>query len=143
MTRDKDEDLSSKWDSLKKRGDLYRRILFIQEKKSDLYLSIHINWFDNYSHRGQEVLYNSINPNNKVLGESIMKEFKKDFNTTRELTTTDLYLYRNTRVSGVLIECGFLSNPEERRLLQEKDYQKKLSNSIKNGVINYMLKTST
>lgn len=142
MTRDKDEDLSSKWDSLKKHGDLYRRILFIQEKKSDLYLSIHINWFDNYSHRGQEVLYNSINPNNKILGDSIMKEFKKDFNTTRELTTTDLYLYRNTRVPGVLIECGFLSNPEERRLLQEKDYQMKLSNSIKNGVINYMLKTS-
>ena len=143
MTREKDEDLSSKWDTLKKRGDLYRRILFIQEKNSDLYLSIHINWFDNPSHKGQEVLYNSINPKNKILGSAIMKEFKKDFNTTRELTTTDLYLYRNTRVPGVLIECGFLSNPEERRLLQEKSYQNKLSNSIKNGVINYMLKIST
>ena len=127
MTRNSDEDLSSKWDSLKKRGDLYRRILFIQEKKSDLYLSIHINWFDNSYHKGQEVLYNSINPNNKILGESLMKEFKKDFNTNRTLTKTDLYLYRNTRVPGVLIECGFLSNPEERRLLQDKDYQYKLS----------------
>ena len=143
MTRDKDEDLSSKWDALKKRGDLYRRILFIQEKKSDLYLSIHINWFDNSYHKGQEVLYNSINPNNKILGESLMKEFKKDFNTNRTLTKTDLYLYRNTRVPGVLIECGFLSNPEERRLLQDKDYQNKLSISIRNGVINYLKEIST
>ncbi len=142
MTRTKDEDLSSKWDSSKKRGDLYRRILFIQEKKSDLYLSIHINWFDNSYHRGQEVLYNSINPKNKILGEKLMEEFKKDFNTKRSLTTTDLYLYRNTRVPGVLIECGFLSNPEDRRLLQDKNYQKKLSISIKNGVLNYLKEVS-
>ena len=47
MTRDSDEDLSSKWDLLKKRGDLYRRILMIsdKEKDTDLYLSIHINWY--------------------------------------------------------------------------------------------------
>ena len=68
----------------------------------------------------------------------VKKEFKKDFNTNRSLVKTDLYLYRNTRVPGVLIECGFLSNPEERRLLQEKDYQYKLSLSIRNGVVNYL-----
>lgn len=139
MTRDKDEDLSSEWDALKKRGDLYRRILFIQEKKSDLYLSIHINWFDNYAHKGPEVLYHSINEDNKVLGEKLMEQFEKDFNTKRTLSQTDLYLYRNTRVPGVLIECGFLSNPEERVLLQDKKYQQKLANSIRNGVINYFL----
>ncbi len=139
MTRDKDDDLSSKWDARKKRGDLYRRILFIQEKKSDLYLSIHINWFNNTWHRGPEVLYHSINPNNKVLGENLMEQFKKDFQTKRTLTTTDLYLYRNTRVPGVLIECGFLSNADERRLLQDKSYQQKLATSIKKGVMNYFL----
>lgn len=138
LIRDKDEDLSSKWDSGKKRGDLYRRILKIQEVKSDLYLSIHLNWFTNSYHQGAEVLYNSINPNNKILGEKIMENFQKDTYTKRKLITTDLYLYRNTRVPGVLIECGFLSNPNERYLLQTEKYQKKVAKVITNGVIEYI-----
>lgn len=139
MVRSDDSDLSSVYDKLKKRGDLYRRILFIgdEAKKTDLYLSIHINWYKNSSWSGAEVLYNSINPNNKILGEIVMQHFKKDLNTKRTLKKTDLYLYRNTRVPGVLIECGFLSNPNERYLLQQSSYQKKLSKSVTNAVIDY------
>ena len=139
IVRSDDSDLSSVYDKLKKRGDLYRRILFIgdEAKKTDLYLSIHINWYKNSSWSGAEVLYNSINPNNKILGEIVMQHFKKDLNTKRTLKKTDLYLYRNTRVPGVLIECGFLSNPNERYLLQQSSYQKKLSKSITNAVIDY------
>lgn len=138
MIREEDEDLSSKWDSGKKRGDLYRRILFIQKVKSDLYLSIHLNWFNNSYHQGAEVLYNPINKNNKILGERIMESFKKNTYTKRKLITTDLYLYRNTRVPGVLIECGFLSNPNERYLLQTEKYQKKVAEVITDGVIEYI-----
>lgn len=139
MIRNDDSDLSSIYDKLKKRGDLYRRILFIgdETKKTDLYLSIHINWYKNTSWGGAEVLYNSINPNNKVLGDSIMKYFKFDLNSKRTLKKTDLYLYRNTRIPGVLIECGFLSNPNERYLLQQESYQEKISNIITKGVIDY------
>lgn len=138
LIREEDEDLSSKWDSGKKRGDLYRRILFIQKVKSDLYLSIHLNWYNNAYHQGAEVLYNPINPNNKILGEKIMESFRENTYTKRKLITTDLYLYRNTRVPGVLIECGFLSNPNERYLLQTEKYQKKVAEVITNGVIEYL-----
>ncbi len=141
LIRSEDEDLSSKWDSAKKRGDLYRRILFIQKVKSDLYLSIHLNWFTNPYHQGAEVLYNPINSNNKILGEKIMENFEKDTYTKRKLITTDLYLYRNTRVPGVLIECGFLSNPNERYLLQTEKYQKKVAQVITNGVMEYIKET--
>lgn len=139
MVRNDDNDLSSIYDKLKKRGDLYRRILFIGEKKkkTDLYLSIHVNWYKNPNWGGAEVLYNNINPNNKILGETIMKHFKKDLNTKRSLKTTSLYLYRNTTVPGVLVECGFLSNPNERYLMQQKKYQEKISKSITNAVIEY------
>ena len=122
----------------KKRGDLYRRILFIQKVKSDLYLSIHLNWYNNSYHQGAEVLYNNINPKNKILGEKIMENFRKDTYTNRKLITTDLYLYRNTRVPGVLIECGFLSNPNERYLLQTEKYQQKVAAVITNGVVEYI-----
>ncbi len=138
MIRDKDVDLSSKYDSRKKRGDLYRRILFIEKHKSDLYLSIHLNWYNDYYYGGVEVLYNNINKNNKRLSESITNEFNKNNIKTRNPVTTNLYLYRNTRTPGVLIECGFLSNKSERYLLQTTKYQKRISKIITNGVINYL-----
>lgn len=140
MTRTRDIDLSSIYDSAKKRGDLYRRLLKIKETKSDLYISIHINWYQNPSMKGAEVLYNSINENNEKLAKSIMKEFKTDLGSTRTVKTTDLYMYRNTTTPGVLVECGYLSNPTERTLLQQEDYQKKLAKSITNGIINYLKK---
>ncbi len=140
MTRTKDEDLSSIYDPAKKRGDLYRRLLLLHNKKSDLYISIHINWYPNTSISGAEVLYNEINPSNRLLAKSIMNEFKKDLNSTRRITTTDLYMYRNTTIPGVLVECGYLSNLTERKLLQTKEYQEKISKSITEGIINYLKK---
>lgn len=138
MTRNKDIDLSSIYDSRKKRGDLYRRLMLIKKKNSTLYLSIHINWYDNPNHRGAEVLYNSINKDNKLLATYIMQEFKTELNSTRDIKTTDLYMYRNTTTPGVLIECGYLSNYIERRNLQNKEYQQKIAKAITKGVINYL-----
>ena len=139
MIRETDVDLSSTYDQQKKRGDLYRRILFIEDekKKTDIYLSIHINWYKNSAWSGAEVLYHNINPNNKLLGETIMNHLKKDFGTKRSLKKTNLYLYRNTTIPGVLIECGFLSNSNERYLLRQESYQQKLSNSITDAIVEY------
>lgn len=140
MTRKRDVDLSSIYDSAKKRGDLYRRLLLIKEKNCDLYISIHINWYDDSTLKGAEVLYNSINKENKVLATSIMNRFKKDLKSNRNIKTTDLYMYRNTTTPGVLVECGYLSNPTERKLLQEKEYQQQLSKTITTGIIDYLKK---
>lgn len=140
MTRTSDIDLSSIYDSKKKRGDLYRRIKLIKDNKSDLYLSIHINWYNNSKYKGAEVLYNPINENNKILAQSIMEEFKLNLNSKREIKKTDLYMYKNITTPGVLIECGYLSNSSERALLTNKQYKKKLSKVITEGVINYLKK---
>ena len=137
MTRESDIDLSSIYDSRKKRGDLYRRIISIKNNKSDLYLSIHINWYDNSNYRGAEVLYNSINKNNKILAEAIMNQFKDRLNSQRDIKKTDLYLYKNITTPGVLIECGYLSNATERKLVTDENYQRKLSKAITEGVIFY------
>lgn len=139
MIREEDEDLSSQWDARKKRWDLYRRIKRIDDAdvKSDVYLSIHINWYDNAYWSGAEVLYHPINSKNKVLGEILMNRFKEDLESKRHLKKTDLYLYRNTTTPGVLVECGFLSNYSERQLLQDVNYQKKIAKSIRKGLIEY------
>lgn len=137
MTRYDDEDLSSQWDEKKKRGDLYRRILMFRKKDADIYLSIHMNYHSDTSLSGAEVLYNKINKENERLGTILMTNFQKNLNTTRELKQTELYMYKNTTVPGVLIECGFLSNYQELKNLQNEEYQKRLVNTITNSVVEY------
>jgi len=109
----------------------------IKKNQSDMYLSIHINWYQNTYYKGAEVLYNQINSQNKKLATAIMQEFKSSLNSKRQIHTTDLYMYKNTTIPGVLIECGYLSNASERNLLTTDEYQKKLAKSITSGIINY------
>lgn len=139
LTREEDIDHSSIYDARKKRGDLYRRIKMIDENelKTDIYLSIHINWYDDGYWKGAEVLYNENNSKNKLLAESIMFSLKSDTSTTRSIRTTDLYMYKYIKTPGVLIECGFLSNYQERKLLQTEEYQRIIAKSITDGVISY------
>lgn len=137
LIRDKDIDLSKETDYRKKRGDLKRRIEFIEEKHSDIYLSIHLNWYNNYNYRGAEILYNNINPNNKKLAESLKNSLYNNKIKVREIRTTNLFLYRNTDTIGVLVECGFLSNNNDRFLLQTKNYQERFSKVITEGVISF------
>ena len=96
-----------------------------------------MNFHENASYRGIEVLYHPIHPNNQVLGKILIDQFKLDFSKVRTLKKTNLYLYSNTRIPGVLIECGFLSNYHDRVNLQDKNYQKSLANSITKSVITY------
>lgn len=137
MTRDEDEDLSKTSDYRKKRADLRRRVNFIEEKESDLYLSIHLNWYKDYYYGGAEILYNNINKNNKVLATNLKESLINNNIKTRDLKTTNLYMYRNTNVVGVLVECGFLSNKNDRYLLKTKWYQEKFSKALVEGVIKY------
>ncbi len=137
MTRDEDEDLSKTSDYRKKRADLRRRVNFIEEKESDLYLSIHLNWYKDYYYGGAEILYNSINKNNKVLATNLKESLTNNNIKTRDLKTTNLYMYRNTNVVGVLVECGFLSSKNDRYLLKTKWYQEKFSKALVEGVIKY------
>lgn len=138
LTRSADVDLSSIYDSKKKRGDLYRRLLLIKENKSDLYISIHINWYENSKYKGAEVLYNPINSNNKILATSIMEQFQTKLKSKRSIKKTDLYMYKNTTVPGVLVECGYLSNPLERESLLTEKYQMEISSAITEGIKNYL-----
>lgn len=140
LIREEDVDFSKDTDYLKKRGDLKRRINFIESKKSDIYLSIHLNWYNDYYYGGAEILYNNINKKNKILAEDLRSSLIANKIKTRELKTTNLYLYSNTKVPGVLLECGFLSNKNDRYLLQTKKYQEKFSKAITKGVISYFKK---
>lgn len=137
MTRYDNNDLSIPFASNHKKSDLNQRIKLINESNADIYISIHLNAEEKESWHGAQVFYNNINPKNKDLALIFQKEFEK-LNSKRKIKEiNDLYLYKNVKVPGVLLEVGFISNPEERNLLQTDEYQEKLANTIVKGIVKY------
>ncbi|MCI8444992.1 MAG: N-acetylmuramoyl-L-alanine amidase CwlD [Bacilli bacterium] len=138
QTRYGDYDLSVPYASNRKRSDLSRRGNIINDSGCDLYLSIHLNADSSLTWQGAQVFYDDINPENETIAKMMQALFKKKLYTQRkEKKVNDLYLSKRTDRPGVLLELGFLSNPNERYLLKTENYQTKLSHIITEGVVAY------
>lgn len=138
-TRNDDYDLSSPNVSLRKRSDLSNRAKMINLSNADIYLSIHLNSSTNTSWKGAQVFYDNVNPKNKKIAEIFQKKFNKELKSTRTIKEiTELYMYKNTRIPGVLLELGFISNPYDRNLLINDSYQNKIVNIISSGLIDIL-----
>lgn len=141
LTREDDYDLSSPNAYLRKRSDLSRRAQLINDSLCDAYLSIHLNATLSTTWRGAQVFYDDVNDENKVLGSIIQDSFKEHLGSKRKLKrVSDLYMYKDIDRPGVLLEVGFLSNPNERYILRKQYYQKRIANAAIEGLINYFNK---
>lgn len=137
MTREGDYDLSSTTYGRKK-SDLNNRAKAINASNADLYISIHLNSIKSSTWSGAQVFYDDVNENNINLANILQKQLKEDLKTTREVKEIKTMLMnRKITIPGVLVEAGFLSNPNDRYLLRQDDYQYKICNSIRNGLIKY------
>jgi N-acetylmuramoyl-L-alanine amidase len=125
----------------KKNSDLKNRKKIIDESQADVFISIHLNRFEQSKYYGAQVFYAANNEQSKVLGEIIQKELIEvlDNGNMRKAkpATSDIYLLRDPPIPAVVVECGFLSNPEEERLLQTDKYQKKIAWSIYIALMKY------
>lgn len=138
MTREADYDLAAPHALERKRSDLSKRTNLINISNCDMYLSIHLNASNSVSWRGAQVFYNKVNPENIVLGRVIQKYFNKYLNSHREVKEINgLYMYRNIKKVGLLLEVGFISNTNERYILRKDYYQQRIANTITNAVIEY------
>ena len=138
VTRYGDYDLSVKNAQLRKRSDLSRRANAINKSLCDMYLSIHLNADSDTTWRGAQVFFDDVNKNNVKLAEIMQNTFKKNWNTNRKYKqVTNQYMYRRINRLGVLLEVGFISNPNERYLLQKEEYQEKIAKTITEGINNY------
>lgn len=101
-----------------------------------MYLSIHLNYLASSKYYGAQVFYNN---DNKVLAETIQTYINKVLNSDREIKTIPVstYMYSRLNKPGVLIECGFLSNANERGLLITDNYQQKMAKTIAESIVNY------
>ena len=133
MTRYDDYDLSDSTYNRKNR-DLNNRAKVINETAPDIYISIHLNSMNSTTWSGAQVFYDDINKNNKKLALIL----QSNINNKRSIKEiNNILMNRKIKVPGVLIEVGFLSNPNDRYLLKSQDYQYKLSNKIKDSIIKY------
>ena len=138
LTRYGDYDLAANKAFLRKRSDLSRRANIINRSNCDIYISIHLNSDVSSIWKGAQVFYDNINENNENIAKILQEELKNNLNTNRSYKKlVNQYMYKRIKIPGILIEVGFLSNDNERYLLQTEEYQKKLAEVISNGIVKY------
>ncbi len=138
LTRTDDSDLSNPNATRRKKSDFDNRIALINNSKADIYISIHQNNFSNSKYYGPQVFYSNKNSKNENLAKIIQTDLNKFTDTRRKVKiSTNTYMYNKLNIPGVLIECGFLSNPTELSKLTNSNYQKELSLVITKSIIKY------
>lgn len=142
MTRETDKDLAddgTKGLSRRKTEDLKRRLSFINESDADLYISVHLNAIPSPRWRGSQTFYSPSIPENKRVAKFIQEELRRNLeNTTRKAKAiNNVYIIKNAEIPGALVEIGFLSNPSEKELLKEEEYQQKVAASIYEGIMRH------
>ena len=138
MTRYGDYDLSYMRTGARKRSDLNNRAKIINESNADMYISIHLNSVTSTTCHGAQVFYDDVNDKNIEIANLFQEHFKKNLNTKREVKEIKtMLLNRKITIPGVLIEIGFLSNANDRYLLRQKWYHKRIAKNISEVLINY------
>lgn len=143
MTRYDDDGLytdNSKSIREKKNEDLRNRVKTINNSDADLAVSIHLNSFPQKQYYGAHVFYKKNCEMSKTAAEMLQGNLKEmlDKNNKRvPQVKKDIKIMDDAAVPIVLIECGFLSNPEEERKLLSDEYQEKIAWSIYTGLIQF------
>ncbi len=144
LVRDKDTDLSSddaKTIAQKKISDIRNRVDLVNSYPNAILISIHQNTFPEEKYHGAQVFYSKI-ANSKSLAELLQNNLRSYVDPSNQRNakeiSADVYLMNHIQVPGVLVECGFLTNPEEAAKLKTAEYQKQLAVTIATTVSNYL-----
>ena len=117
---------------------LEERSRYVNQKAPDILISIHCNSAENTRARGLETYCYKFGGNGEVLARSMQKALISASGLAdRGVKEGNLHMLRETNVPAVLVELGFLSNPEEEALLKSPDFHIKCGRAIAEGVRNY------
>lgn len=116
------------------------RVAFANRRNAKVFVSIHCNSSEDGSGNGIETFYaESKNWNSEKLAESIQTNIVNATGAKdREVKTADYAVILGTDMSAALVEVGFLTDKNERTLLQNEDYQQKLAEGISEGILDYL-----
>lgn len=140
MTRTDDERLKGENGNTYKRRDMSYRKQVIQESNADILVSIHQNAFTQPQVKGAQVFYYQDSQKAKLLASCVQNSIKQyaDQDNKRQIKSSkDYYILKISQMPGVIIECGFLTNPEEEKKLASNSYQDKMAWAIYAGLVQY------
>jgi N-acetylmuramoyl-L-alanine amidase len=145
-TRETDEaiyDEGTEGLSAQKLSDMENRLEIFSRYADGISLSIHQNQFTDSQYSGAQMFYQEGNAGGELLAQTLRGQFAALLqpDNTRETkpVTDELYLLKNTQCPAVMVECGFLSNPDEAALLESEDYQKKVAFTVATGVCEFIV----
>ena len=124
--------------------NLKNRKKIIQESSADMFISIHLNKFQESKYYGAQTFYPAGKEDDKQLATYIQGELKRvvDKTNNRKIkSTNDIYLIKDNEIPSTLIECGFLSNDKEAKLLNDEEYQDQIAWAIYVGIQKYFSET--
>lgn len=126
--------------SQKKVSDLKERVRIVNETENAILVSIHQNYFSESKYSGAQVFYAKAEGSD-ALATAVQKDlvtFLNQSSNRKSKQASGIYLLEKIKCTGILVECGFLSNPEEEALLQNPEYQKKLCCVLGVSLSNYL-----
>ncbi len=123
-----------------KKRDMQKRAEIIQENAPALVISVHQNFFSMTSRRGAQVFFRNDSSSSRTLACAIQTAFNEMPETAKKYSALagDYYVLNCSDYPSVIVECGFLSNPEDEALLITQDYQKKVASVIAQGALSYL-----
>lgn len=133
-------DIDSKTLKEKKISDIHNRVKIGNESSADIFVSIHLNKIPEQQYWGWQTFYKQESAEGQKLATSIQNNLNKSIekeNKRVPMKIDNIYIIKHVEIPTTIVECGFLSNPEEEKLLLTDDYQNKLAWGIYTGIMDY------
>ena len=124
----------------KKVTDIKNRVKIGNESSADVFISIHLNKIPQSQYYGWQAFFKQNDEKSEELARSLQEELNSSIqreNKREALKITGKYIIEHVEIPIAIIECGFLSNPEEEQLLQQDEYQNRIAWGIYNGIMDY------
>lgn len=141
MTREEDVGLYDENEANKKQQDMKRRVEKIEAAKADLAVSIHQNSYTQEYVKGPQVFYYETSEKGKLLAEFLQESLNENLQIERprEIKANNTYyILKKTPIPTVIVECGFLSNSQEVKLLNTQEYQQRVAQAVREGILAYL-----
>lgn len=133
-------DLNSQTIRQKKISDIHNRVKIGNESSADIFVSIHLNKIPEQQYWGWQCFYKNGDKQSEKLAKSIQQNLNEAIqkeNKREPMQLDKVYIIKHVEIPISIVECGFLSNPEEEKQLLEDGYQDKIAWGIYNGIIDY------
>ena len=124
----------------KKISDIHNRVKIGNESSADIFVSIHLNKISQQQYYGWQCFYKQNDEKSTALAKSLQKNLNDSIqkeNKRVSMKLDNVYIIKHVEIPISIVECGFLSNPEEETQLLSDDYQNRLAWGIYNGIMDY------